>query len=115
LTGGGGSDVFVYRHLNDARSSEAPGASAALDSIADFATGPAGDVLDIAHFLENSTTYGNGAGGAISAFVRTVVTGGDTQVQIDVDGSAGPSVFETIVILTGVEATLDQITLDTTI
>jgi Ca2+-binding RTX toxin-like protein len=78
IDGGPGSDQIEYDALFDAG-----------DRIFGFATGPGGDVLDIANLLAGWTTYNNGAGGPLEDYVRVVADAADALLQIDPDGGGG--------------------------
>ena len=86
LTGGAGNNIFVYRALVDAG-----------DVITDF--GPGKDRIDLAALLAG---IGASPANAFSrGVVRLVAAGADTLLQIDTDGSAGPSLPRTLVLLRG--------------
>jgi Ca2+-binding RTX toxin-like protein len=87
LTGGGGNDRYVYTHIKDAG-----------DIITDFANG--NDVLDLRNLL--------GSFDAIvldpiaEGYLRLTSAGGNTQVEIDPDGTKGKSGFTTLVTVNGI-------------
>jgi predicted extracellular nuclease/Ca2+-binding RTX toxin-like protein len=89
LTGGAGIDQFVFDSLGDG-----------IDTITDFRmTGSQQDqlVLDISMFQNFS---GDDAFDLIgSGFLRAVSCGGETKIQMDMDG--GGDAFQTLAILTG--------------
>jgi Ca2+-binding RTX toxin-like protein len=99
IDGGAGSDRIDFDSLLDAS-----------DAIANFEATPGGDVLDIADLLANSTSYAGGFGGLLSDFVQVQTAGGDAQLQIDANGSAGGANWETLATLLG-DAGLDLTTL----
>jgi Ca2+-binding RTX toxin-like protein len=97
LTGGAGDDRFAYTSFNFAYNiSNNTG-----DIITDFANG--NDVLDIRDLLVD--VYANAQfliGDPIAqGFLRLVDVGGDTQVQIDPDGTEVTSGFATLVTVKG--------------
>ncbi|HJS39716.1 MAG TPA: Ig-like domain-containing protein [Burkholderiales bacterium] len=87
LDGGAGSDTYDFDSLADG-----------IDTIAGFAAGPGGDVLDIADLLALETSY---AGGPVSEFVRLGSVGPDAELQIDPDGIAGPQLWQSLALLLG--------------
>src|SRR6185312_12159895 len=89
LTGGDGSDHFLHHSLADGK-----------DTIADFHTGAAGDVLDIHDMLIGFSA------GHEAEFVQCVTAGGNTTVKVDADGVANGAKFTDVCVLTGVTATL---------
>jgi serralysin len=89
LTGGGGSDRFVYRSVNDG-----------VDTIADFARGDGGDVLDVRDVL---VTYGHGVSNPAS-FIQLNQSGGNTTVSVNADGIG--SDFADLAMLSGVTGLL---------
>ena len=79
LTGGTGSDTFVF-HANEAL------AAANADKITDFQVGPGGDVLNVADVLA-----GHGyAGGSLADYIHISATG---VVSIDANGTVGGAHF----------------------
>jgi Ca2+-binding RTX toxin-like protein len=82
LSGGSGADRFVFTDVNDG-----------VDTITDFG---AGDVLAIGGMLSGFTA------GQEADYVNLVDDGTNTTVQVDVDGAANGSSFETIALLNGV-------------
>ena len=84
ITGGAGSDTFVYTDAADAG-----------DTIADFAAGVGGDVVDISALLA-SFGYA-GADAFADGFVRTVQSG--TSMLVQVDGDGGGDGFTTLVVM----------------
>jgi Ca2+-binding RTX toxin-like protein len=85
LSGGPGADRFVFDSVDRN-----------VDVITDFGTG---DVLDIGDML---TGY---SAGEEAEFVRLVDNGASTTVQVDADGAANGSAFESIAVLNGVTGT----------
>ncbi|OGB58099.1 MAG: hypothetical protein A2503_07505 [Burkholderiales bacterium RIFOXYD12_FULL_59_19] len=95
LTGGAGSDNFMLR--NDLVGNH----DSSVDTITDFAVGNGGDQLSL------NTTFVNYTAGAnpfATGHVRLVQSGGDTLVELDMDGAAGPGTFEAAGILKNVLA-----------
>jgi Ca2+-binding RTX toxin-like protein len=96
LTGGGGVDRFVFDSLNDAR-----------DTIKDFkVTGNAQDFLVFDPGMFTGFTGDDGTDLVAGGFMRTIASGGSTQVQLDLNG--GANAWATIAELTGT-FTLDQV------
>jgi hypothetical protein len=69
--------------------------------ITDYQIGAGNDTIDIADLLSSDSTYDGGAGGALDDFVRVVDSGGDAVLQVDNDGTAGGSGWQTLVTLGG--------------
>jgi Ca2+-binding RTX toxin-like protein len=90
IDGGAGSDRIDYDSMMDSG-----------DSIAGFAAGPGGDVLDLSDLLRDETTYAGGAGGAATDFVRIAAVGADGFLEIDPDGMFGPQDWQLLAILFG--------------
>ena len=87
LTGGLGRNVFFYQSMRDAG-----------DTITDFVPGK--DRLDLDQLLASigaskTTAFSLGV-------VKLVASGGNTLVQIDIDGTAGANIARTLTTLTGV-------------
>jgi Ca2+-binding RTX toxin-like protein len=97
LSGGAGSDTFLRHSLAEGK-----------DTIADFETGPGGDILDISDILVGYV----GGGGDAADFVQCVTAGGNTTVRVDADGAANGSKFTDVCVLTGVTATLGDLLAD---
>lgn len=98
LTGGAGDDRFAYTSFNFANNiSNKTG-----DIITDFANG--NDVLDLRDLLTD--LYANAqsliADPIAQGFLRLVDVGGNTQVQIDSDGTETASGFTTLVTVKGI-------------
>ena len=95
LTGNGGRDVFVYTSMRDA-----------ADTITDFT--PNDDRLDLGALL---TSIGaNPATAFSSGVVQLVASGNNTIVEIDTDGTAGPSIARPLVTLLNVSpASIDPV------
>ena len=87
LTGGAGSNIFVYRSLADAG-----------DTVTDF--GPGKDRIDLLALL--ASIGANAVNAYTVGVVRLVAAGADTLLQIDTDGSAGPGLPRTLLVLRGV-------------
>jgi Ca2+-binding RTX toxin-like protein len=85
LSGGAGADRFVLDALGQG-----------VDVITDFGTG---DVLAIGSMLSGFSA------GQEAEFVRLVDNGTNTTVQVDPDGAANGSAFESIAVLNGVTGT----------
>jgi Ca2+-binding RTX toxin-like protein len=85
LTGGSGADRFVFDALGQG-----------VDVISDFGTG---DVLAIGNLLSGF------AAGQETDFIRLQNNGANTTVQVDFDGAANGSAYESFAILTGVTGT----------
>ena len=87
LTGGLGRNVFFYQSMRDAG-----------DTITDFVPGK--DRLDLDQLL---ASIGASKATAFSlGVVRLVASGSNTLVQIDIDGTAGPTIPRTLTVLSGV-------------
>lgn len=93
LTGGTGIDTFLF--------TATPGAKGGIDTITDFTNGPGGDVLDVSDILHGYT-------GVVTDFVRVTQSGGDTIVEVDVNGAQGGVNFVQIATLTGVNLGTDE-------
>jgi Ca2+-binding RTX toxin-like protein len=85
LSGGAGADRFVFDALG-----------AGIDVIDDFGTG---DVLAVGNLLNGFVA------GQEADFVRLVVTGSNTTLEVDADGAANGSLYAPVVALTGVSGT----------
>jgi Ca2+-binding RTX toxin-like protein len=96
LYGGGGADTFVF---------EAASAFAQTDTIMDFSTTD-GDILDISDIITGAFS------GNIKEYLQFTSDGatGDTLVQVDADGTASGTNFQTIARLDGIVG-LDEVTL----
>jgi Ca2+-binding RTX toxin-like protein len=95
LTGGLGSDTFSF---------QAASAFSGTDKITDFSTAQ-GDKLDIADVL---TGFGfNGATMQLADWVHLTVSGGNTTVSVDRDGTSTGFGFTNIATLTGVTGLAD--------
>jgi Ca2+-binding RTX toxin-like protein len=94
---GTGTDTFDYNAIGEAG-----------DTVDLFTPGAGGDIFDIADLLDASTTYADGAGGALADYVRIAPSGANGLMQIDVDG-AGVADWQTLAtILGGNTYTLDM-------
>jgi predicted extracellular nuclease len=87
LTGGAGSNGFAYRSMREAGG-----------SITDFVPGK--DRIDLSALLASINTASSTAVGR--GVVKLVAAGGNTLLQIDTDGSAGPVLPRTLVTLRNV-------------
>lgn len=98
IHGGLGSDTIVYNELVDG-----------VDSIYGFETGEGGDSLNITDILD-----GFDGGDDIADFVRLIQTaGGDTEVQVNVDGDVSGEFASLAIIQGGVGgASLDTLIAD---
>jgi Ca2+-binding RTX toxin-like protein len=85
LTGGSGADRFVFDRVGDG-----------VDAITDFATG---DVLAIGAMLTGFSA------GHEAEFVRLVDNGTSTTVQVDHDGAANGSAYDSVAVLNGITGT----------
>jgi Ca2+-binding RTX toxin-like protein len=89
LNGGDGADTFVF---------ESATAYNAIDTLGDFSTGDA-DVIDISDLM---SAYTPGVS-TLSDFVQAVNNGfGDSNLQVDRDGTAGGYGFQTVALISGV-------------
>lgn len=87
LTGGLGRNIFFYQSMRDAG-----------DTIIDFV--PVKDRIDLDQLL---ASIGASKATAFSlGVVKLVASGSSTVIQIDIDGTAGPSVARTLLTLVGV-------------
>jgi hypothetical protein len=97
LEGGAGSDTYVYRAANEG-----------TDTIIGFQTGAGGDVLDLHDVLQ-----GFEVGDDANDFVNLVESGGNTTVQVDINGATGGSHFTDVCVLSGATgATVDNLVAD---
>ncbi|MEG4803201.1 type I secretion C-terminal target domain-containing protein [Microcoleus sp. ARI1-B5] len=87
LTGGDGDDRYVYTHLKDAG-----------DTITDFTNG--NDVLDLRDLLGSFDAIV--ADPVAAGYLRLTSVGGNTQVEIDSDGTKGKAGFTTLVTVNGI-------------
>ncbi len=93
LVGGAGKDSFNFKF-----------ADAIRDTIADFNGNPGGDLLDLSTKLSG---YIPGVSNPAD-FIQTVVVGGSTQINIDVNGATGGIAYTlTAATLLGVSTDLD--------
>jgi len=98
LSGGAGSDLFGWNSTSDG-----------LDLITDFQVGQVdlgGDVLHIGNVIE-----GFSGGSDINDFLRIVLSGGQTVLQLDFDGEANGVSFVSLAIMSGVSSGLSVDTL----
>jgi len=98
LTGGAGSDLFGWDTIHDG-----------LDVITDFQVGQVslgGDVLHIGNVIE-----GFSGGSDINDFLRIVLSGGQTVLQLDFDGKDNGVNFVGLAVLNGVSSGLSVDTL----
>jgi len=84
LFGDQGADTFLFQSIADAG-----------DTIADFEMGAGGDIINITDVLEG---YDHGIDN-VNNFMKLVNSGGDTQLQINVDGAGND--FVTLATFTG--------------
>jgi Ca2+-binding RTX toxin-like protein len=108
LDGGGGSDLLIGGAGNDTMTGGSGtdvygwlDTIAGKDTITDFDSGV--DVLDVSDLLNGFDPLTSDA----ADFVRFLQSGGNTTVQLDVDGKVGGSDFVTLVTLKGVTATVE--------
>ena len=97
LTGGTGQDSFVFANTPGYN----PGTFHA-DSITDFATGAAGDTLDIGGLLQWSQYYGGWdttTNPFTTGYLRVAQSGADTLLQLDRDGTANGAGWVTVATL----------------
>ncbi|MDP1789795.1 MAG: ExeM/NucH family extracellular endonuclease [Methylibium sp.] len=94
ISGGAGRDVFVYLSIRDA-----------ADTLIDFVPGT--DSIDLNALL---ASIGATSGSAwASGVVKLVASGSHTQIQIDIDGSAGSTLPRTLLTLQNVSsASIDR-------
>ncbi|MCT4553510.1 MAG: M10 family metallopeptidase C-terminal domain-containing protein [Pelagimonas sp.] len=98
LTGGAGHDVFDFNAVSDSP-------SLGYDGITDFTQGE--DLIDLRELVEGQrelNLLGSFTGGGVAS-VRTVETGGDTRVNIDVDGDGARDMRIDLEGITGIAAT----------
>ena len=93
-TGGAGRDTFELAN---------PG-QASRYTITDFSTGADGDMLSIRKLIGTSDYLKFSVNPFASGHIRLLQDGADTQVQFDIDGSAGPAAPQSVAILSGVPA-----------
>ncbi len=86
LTGGTGADRFIFTNINEAG-----------DSITDMTVGVGNDVIDIADLLEAGGVFQFGVSN-VNDFVQ--VSG--SNLQVDLDGTAGGFNFQTVVTAAGI-------------
>jgi Ca2+-binding RTX toxin-like protein len=87
---GAGSDRVDFDQLDEA-----------VDVVFNFDGLPGGDVLDIADLLDNSTSYADGAGGALEDFVQFAASDGNGLLNIDVDGAGNAAGWQTLASIQG--------------
>jgi Ca2+-binding RTX toxin-like protein len=94
LDGGLGSDRFDFDSPFEG-----------IDTISFFEAFPGGDVLDIGELLRDWTTYNSGTGVPLENFVRFAhdLATFATELQIDIDGSAGPASWQTVARMFGAQ------------
>jgi Ca2+-binding RTX toxin-like protein len=97
LTGGAGSDLFGFNTANG---------DSDTDLITDFQVGVGGDILHVGNILSGYST-----GDDINDFLRIALDGGQTKLQIDVDGQANGVNFVNLAVLNGVSSGLSVDTL----
>ncbi|MCT4553512.1 MAG: M10 family metallopeptidase C-terminal domain-containing protein [Pelagimonas sp.] len=98
LIGGAGNDVFDFNTVSDS-------AELKWDRIADFTQGE--DLIDLGDLVEGQlelNLLGSFAGGGVAS-IRTVETGGDTRINIDVDGDGVRDMRIDLQGVTGIAAT----------
>ena len=96
LTGGAGSDIFGFNTIaaNEASNDD-------YDLITDFEVGVGKDTLHIGNIIE-----GFSGSSDINDFLRIVLDGGQTKLQMDVDGEANGTNFVTLAVMSGVSSGL---------
>jgi Ca2+-binding RTX toxin-like protein len=114
LLGGAGDDVFVY----SIRGKEATATGGAGQdvyrpdsfsyygrvlptnlNVTDFTAGAGGDKIDLMAQLSNSTNYNGGNPfSAANGYVRVILDGADTKLQMDMDGAAGANYSYTTIL-----------------
>jgi Ca2+-binding RTX toxin-like protein len=98
MTGGAGADRFVFAATSDSDDLE-------YDRISDFTRGE--DLIDLRDLIEGQLTLnllGSFAGGGVAS-IRTVETGGDTRINIDVDGDGTRDMRIDVTGVTGLDGT----------
>jgi Ca2+-binding RTX toxin-like protein len=96
LTGGASSDIFGF---NTIAASEA--ANSDFDLITDFEVGAGKDILHIGNIIE-----GFSGSSDINDFLRIVLDGGQTKLQMDVDGEVNGVNFVTLAVMNGISSGL---------
>ncbi len=117
--GGGGNDTLQFVSKNDAAENFTGGTgrdtfkldaavtgAVVVDTITDFQSGSAGDVLDISETLPRLMAGGYVAGSNpfTSGYMRLVQDGADTLVQFDADSVGTGSSWQTVARMTNVQA-----------
>ncbi|MCT4553511.1 MAG: M10 family metallopeptidase C-terminal domain-containing protein [Pelagimonas sp.] len=98
LTGGDGADHFVWQAVSDSNEVD-------YDSVLDFVRGE--DLIDLRDLVEGTLTLnllGSFSGGGVAS-IRTVETGGDTRINIDVDGDGSRDMRIDVTGVTGMDGT----------
>jgi hypothetical protein len=98
MTGGDGMDVFDFNAMSDSTSEK-------YDRITDFKSGQ--DLLDVTDLVPGQFDLnigGSFTGGAVAS-IRTVESGGDTRVNIDIDGDGSRDMRIDLQGVTGIVAT----------
>ncbi len=101
LYGGGGSDTFVFEGEN---------AFAAADIIADYQNGTGGDFIDISDVLSDSGF--DALTDILSDWVTTSLSGTDTYLQIDRDGTGATYTMENVAQILNTQLSLGDLTAD---
>lgn len=99
MTGGLGADIFVF---------QAASAYSNIDTVSDFSTAQ-GDPLNLVDLLGVCDPLTE----AITDFVQITTSGGNSNVALDRDGTAGVYSFTQIATLTGVTGLTDEAALVT--
>jgi len=88
LSGGDGVDCFWFSTLGG------------TDRIGDFQAGPGGDVIDLKSVLSG---VGEATGAALQSWLRIEVSGGDSTISIDADGTGNFAAADARITVEGVD------------